>query len=137
MGAANETKLPLETKDKERKHSTEFLQEFNGDGDVQRGVLTNLMSEAKDKEKKHVAELPQGFNGDGEVQHVELTSLFSEPEDEETKHVTELLVNKGMVLNAEAEAFDTLSGAVLPTNNTQTDDCMGDAWWGQGRARPN
>ncbi len=37
------------------------------------------------------------------------------------------LVYKGIEFKAEAEAFDASSGAVLPTNIMQTEDCVGDA----------
>ncbi len=40
---------------------------------------------------------------------------------------TDGLVSKGSELKSEAESFDASSGAVLPTNIMQTEDCVGDA----------
>ncbi len=46
-----------------------------------------------------------------------------------------VLVDKGIELKAEAEAFYASSGAVLLTNFMQTDDCMGDALRGQSKGK--
>ncbi len=43
------------------------------------------------------------------------------------------LVNEGIQFKAEAEAFDASSGAVLLTNNMQTEGCVGDDLRGQGK----
>ncbi len=45
------------------------------------------------------------------------------------------LVNEGIELKAEAEAFDGSSDAMLITNIMQTEGCMGDALWGQGKGK--
>ena len=45
------------------------------------------------------------------------------------------LVNKGIEVKAEAEAFDASSGAALLTNLLQTEDGVGDALRGQGQLK--